>query len=121
MNAQSIGTLAHRSTGDVMTIQELLTPLAPEAFTDAAQLIFMMVALFILGPIYALVVLVSAPLILFFVKKINIRVQHLARESQQRSEGIMTQFIEGAAGYRDLVAAGRFKTPPALSENASSD
>jgi ABC-type multidrug transport system fused ATPase/permease subunit len=108
MNSQSIGTLAHRSTGDVMTIQQILTPLLPEALTDAAQLFFMIIALFVLGPVYAIVVLVSAPLILFFVKRINLRVQHLAREAQQRSEGIMTHFIEGAAGYRDLVAAGRF-------------
>jgi len=108
MNSQSIGTLAHRSTGDVMTIQEMLTPRLPEALNDAAQLVFMAVALFILGPLYALVALVASPLILLLVNRVNRRVQHLAREAQRQSEGIMTHFIEGVAGYRDLVAAGRF-------------
>ena len=110
MNAQSIGTLAHRSTGDVMQIQEWLTPQLPDAINNAAQLLFMVIALFILGPVYALIAIIATPVILFVVNR-SIDGSRISPENRQlKSEDLMTKFIEGAAGYRDLVAAGRFDT-----------
>ncbi len=113
MSEHSVGTLAHRSTGDVMAVQEFLTPQLPQAFSNLARVLFMFVALFILTPPYALLVLILTPIIFFGVRFVNKRVQRLARTSQVESENIMTHLIEGVSGYRDLVAAGRFKASAA--------
>jgi len=106
--AQSIGALAQRCTGDIMRLQQWLTPTLPNAVVNGAQLIFMAAALLILGPWYALVAAVLSPLIWCALRWINRRLAGLSRTCQVESECILTQFIEGAGGYRDLVAAGKF-------------
>ncbi len=108
MNAQSVGSLAYRSTSDVMRIQDLLMPTLPMVLSNAAQLIFLVIALFVLGPLFALLGFVLVPFIWIFVNRLNRRVRDYARLGQKQSEEIMTRFIEGVGGYRDLVAAGRF-------------
>ena len=109
MNSQSVGSLAYRSTSDVFRIQMLITPLAQMALGQAAQLLFAVAALFWLGPWFAAIGLVLIPLLWMAVAKLNRRVERFARAGQQQSEVIMTRFIEGVSGYRDLVAAGRFE------------
>lgn len=108
MSQQSIGSLAHRSTGDVMTMQEMVTPNLPTAVSCAAQVLFLSIALFWLSPPFAAVALLITPLIVLVARLINRRVNVLARSSQLESEAAMTRFIEGTAGFRDLVAAGKF-------------
>jgi ATP-binding cassette subfamily B protein len=108
MNLQSVGSLAYRSTSDVMRIQEFLMPTLPQTLSNAAQLLFLVVALFFLGPGFGLALLLLVPVIWFFVGRLNNRLQHFARMGQRQSENVMTRFIEGVGGYRDLVAAGRF-------------
>lgn len=108
MSQQSVGSLAYRSTSDVFRIQDLLMPALPLLLSNVAQLIFLTIALFVLGPLFAALGLVLAPLIWFFVVRLNRRLRDYARSGQKQSEVIMTRFIEGVGGYRDLVAAGRF-------------
>jgi ABC-type multidrug transport system fused ATPase/permease subunit len=108
VTAQSVGALAYRSTSDVFRIQSLIMPTVPMMLSEAAALFFMVVALFILGPGFALVGLLVMPLTWIVVAKLNKRVTVFAQEGQRQSEAIMTSFIEGVGGYRDLVAAGRF-------------
>jgi ATP-binding cassette subfamily B protein len=108
MNEQSVGSLAYRSTSDVMRIQTLLMPTLPLAFSNAAQLVFMMIALFVLGPLFAALGLILIPAVWIFSSRLNRRLRDYARQGQKQMEEIMTRFIEGVGGYRDLVAAGRF-------------
>jgi len=108
MNQQSVGSLAYRSTSDVFRIQDFLMPMVPIALSQMAQLVYLIIALFWLGPAFALIGLVLTPVIWFFVSRLNRRLRDYARSGQQQSETIMTRFIEGVGGYRDLVAAGRF-------------
>ncbi len=108
MGGQSIGSLANRSTTDVMRVQHWLAPLLPSALGDVVQFFFMAVALFWLSPVFALGLV---PLLLFthwVLSSLNNRLRNLSRDCQVRSEDLMTRFIEGASGYRDLVASGRF-------------
>jgi len=109
MNTQSVGSLAYRSTSDVFRIQMLITPHAQIALSQAAQLIFAIAALFWLGPIFTAIGIALIPVIWMFVAWLNQRVTKFAHVGQKQSEIIMTRFIEGVSGYRDLVAAGRFE------------
>jgi ATP-binding cassette subfamily B protein len=59
--------------------------------------------------VFATIGLLVSPLVWFFVRRLNRRLRDYARLGQKQSEDIMTRFIEGVGGYRDLVAAGRFK------------
>lgn len=108
MGEQSIGELANRSTTDVMRVQHWLAPLVPSALGDAVQFFFMAAALFWLSPGFALAVLPLLLLCHWVLRSLNHRLRHLSRDCQVRSDGLMTSFIEGASGYRDLVASGRF-------------
>lgn len=108
MNTQSVGGLAYRSSSDVVRIQDLIMPTLPMALSNAAQLLFLGIALFSLGPGFAFAGLLLIPVIWFFVSHLNRRVQDFAHLGQKQSEVIMTRFIEGVGGFRDLVAAGRF-------------
>lgn len=108
MGEQSIGELANRSTTDVMRVQHWLAPLLPSALGDAVEFVFMTAALFWLSPGFALTVLPLLLLCHWMLRSLNHRLRNLSRDCQVRSDGLMTSFIEGAAGYRDLVASGRF-------------
>lgn len=108
MNVQSVGSLAYRSTSDVRRIQDLLMPMVPIMLSNVAQLIFLTIAVFVLGPQFAALGLVLVPVVWFGVNRLNKRLRDYARQGQKQSEEIMTRFIEGVGGYRDLVAAGRF-------------
>ena len=108
MGEQSLGSLAQRSTTDVMRVQQWLAPLLPNALGDVVQFCFMAAALFWLSPGFALAVLPVLLLCHWFLRRLNHRLRRLSRSCQLRSDGLMTSFIEGAAGYRDLVASGRF-------------
>lgn len=108
MSQQSVGSLAYRSTSDVIRIQDLLMPALPLLLSNAAQLVFLTIALFVLGGSFALLGLILVPVICFVVARLNRRLRDYARSGQKQSEEIMTRFIEGVGGYRDLVAAGRF-------------
>jgi len=108
MGQRSIGELAQRSTGDVMRVQNWIAPMLPSAVSDVIQVIYVGCFLFWLHWGFALVLI---PLILignWMLAKVRKRLQILARDCQLRSEGLLTRFIEGASGYRDLVASGRF-------------
>lgn len=108
MNVQSVGSLAYRSTSDVRRIQDLLMPALPMFLSNIAQLLFLTIAVFILGPVFATLGVVLVPVVWFFVTRLNRRLRDYARQGQKQNEEIMTRFIEGVGGYRDLVAAGRF-------------
>lgn len=108
LHRESIGSIAQRSTSDVMRVQDWLTPQVPQAFANVVQLFATLYALFTLGTGFILLALALTPLVAFILKLLNRRLSILARSCQVRSERIMTQFIEGAAGYRDLVASGRY-------------
>jgi ABC-type multidrug transport system fused ATPase/permease subunit len=91
-----------------MRIQNFLMPTLPIALSNAAQLLFLTIALFALGPFFAALGLALVPLVWLVVTRLNRRLRDYARIGQKQSEEIMTRFIEGVGGYRDLVAAGRF-------------
>lgn len=109
MGRQSIGELAQRSTGDVMRIQNWVAPMMPSAVSDVLQILFVGAALFWLSPGFALILIPSILLGNWLLVRVRARLRSLARECQVRSEGLLTSFIEGASGYRDLVASGRFR------------
>lgn len=109
MGQRSIGELAQRSTGDVMRIQAWIAPQLPVALSEALQAFFVGAALFWLSPWFALVLLPAILIGNWLLQKIRHRLRALARECQVRSETLLTRFIEGAAGYRDLVASGRYR------------
>ncbi len=109
MGQQSIGELAQRSTGDVMRIQNWVAPLMPTAVSDVLQVLFVGGALFWLSPGFALILIPSILVGNWLLVKVRAKLRSLARECQLRSEGLLTRFIEGASGYRDLVASGRFR------------
>ncbi|MFZ4768154.1 MAG: ABC transporter transmembrane domain-containing protein, partial [Roseimicrobium sp.] len=100
LTAQSVGALAYRSTSDVLRIQSLIMPTLPYMLSEVAELLFMVAALFLLGPGFAAVGLVIMPLTWIVVSKLNHRVMIFAQEGQRQSEAIMTRFIEGVGGYR---------------------
>lgn len=108
MSDQSVGVLAHRSTGDAMRIQSLLTPGVPEAISNLAQLLFIVVALLVLSRWWAVSALVMVLIIGIAVRRVTRVVRGLSRQAQKLSESIMTSFIDGVGGYRDLVASGRY-------------
>ena len=108
MNEQSVGSLAYRSTNDAMHVQGFLLSSLPGALSNATQLVYLLIALFLLGPVFTAIGLVLAPIVWIFVRGLNRRLRDYARLGQKQSETIMTRFIEGVGGYRDLVAAGRF-------------
>jgi ABC-type multidrug transport system fused ATPase/permease subunit len=108
MNEQSIGSLAYRSTNDVMRVQGFLLSSLPGALSNVARLSYSLIALFLLGPVFTVIGLVLAPIVWIFVRRLNRRLRDYARLGQTQGEAIMTRFIEGVSGYRDLVAAGRF-------------
>ena len=108
MNTQSVGALAYRSTSDVRRIQDLLMPAVPELLSNVAQVIFLTIAMFVLGPWFAALGFVLVPFVWLIVSRINRSLRDYARQGQKQSEEVMTRFIEGVGGYRDLVAAGRF-------------
>lgn len=83
-------------------------PALPIMLSNVAELVFLIIALFLLGPKFAALGLLLVPVIWFFVSRLNRRLRDYARSGQKQSEEIMTRFIEGVGGYRDLVAAGRF-------------
>jgi ABC-type multidrug transport system fused ATPase/permease subunit len=108
MAFRSVGSLAHRSSGDVAHMQEFLARFVPEAIASVIQIVLVTLAILWLQPAVALVGLVLVPAIWLLMERINRRVRGLARSSQQQSESALTRLIEGVAGYIDLVAAGRF-------------
>lgn len=109
MNFQSIGALAHRSTGDVMTIQEFITPGLVHATGGVVQLLFVIVALLTIEWTFALALIGILGLVWVVMTRANRRVQQLSRAAQMSSEAIMNRFVDAIGGYRDLVAAGRFR------------
>ncbi len=117
MAFRSVGSLAHRSSGDVAHLQEFLARFVPDAVANVIQLVFVVLAMLWLQPVIAIVGLVLVPTIWFIMDRFNAKVRLLARSSQKQSESSLTRLIEGVAGYIDLVAAGRF--PKAADEYVS--
>ena len=105
----SIGDMTQHVSNDVMTLRQLFTMDLAKLIIGLGQLVFSVIALIWLDWLFFLIAAVLFLPISRLIAWLNSKLNGFAMQHRQEQGKVMTTFIEGVTGNRDLLSGGRYE------------
>src|SRR5207249_2205536 len=107
--ARGPGQLVQQVGRDVFSVRELFGNVLMHSGVEIAQGIAVVVAMLVLAPGLTLVILAGFLATAGLIRLVNRPLEHHAGRARELMQGLMSQLVEAVGGFRDIVAAGRFR------------